>query len=214
MPSLTTRRGLLGHFPRGADPPANDRRATTPPVRSLTSSSLRAISAAGAGGRGAWARASGRRDTREVGRGGAGGDDSEVWSGESGSSNATSDAESESEEAEEEPAPLKASPWGTQESGASGLRMGARAGGSGGRKATSGTADGGETRSRHGAGKNMAGKRDSAGVGKVTTPGEWGETLGAARPLEWAPIPTEWSGRREVARPPEWRKTPGGTAKE
>ena len=54
MPSPTTTRGLLGHFPRGADPPAIDRRATTPPVQSLTSSSLRAILAAGAGGRSAW----------------------------------------------------------------------------------------------------------------------------------------------------------------
>ena len=41
-----------------------------------------------------------------------GGDDSEGWSRESGSSDATSDAESE--EAEEEHAPLMASPWGTQ----------------------------------------------------------------------------------------------------
>ena len=39
--------------------------------------------------------ASGRRATREVGRGGAGGSDSEGWIGESGSSDATSDAESE-----------------------------------------------------------------------------------------------------------------------
>ena len=78
-----------------------------------------------------------------MGRGGVGRDDSEGWSGEIGSSDVTSDAESE--EAEEEPAPLTASPWGTQESGASGLQMGARAGRSGGRKATSGTAGGGET---------------------------------------------------------------------
>ena len=32
MPSPSTTRGLLGHFPRGADPPANDPRVTTPPV--------------------------------------------------------------------------------------------------------------------------------------------------------------------------------------
>ena len=31
MPSPTTARGLLGNFPRGADPPANGPRATTPP---------------------------------------------------------------------------------------------------------------------------------------------------------------------------------------
>ena len=44
-----------------------------------------------------------------------GGGDSKGWSGESGSSDRTSDADSE--EAEEEPALLTASPWGTQESG-------------------------------------------------------------------------------------------------
>ena len=43
LPSPTTMRGLLGHFPRGADPPANNQRATTPPVRLPTSLSLRAI---------------------------------------------------------------------------------------------------------------------------------------------------------------------------
>ena len=72
MPSSTTTRGLLGHLPRSMDPPANYRRATTPPVRFLTSSSLQAISAAGAGGRNAWVGASGRRATREVGGGGVG----------------------------------------------------------------------------------------------------------------------------------------------
>ena len=70
-----------------------------------------------------------------------GGEDSEGWSGESGSSDATLNAELE--EAKEEPAPLTASPWGTQESGASGLQVGARSGGSGSGKATSGTTDGG-----------------------------------------------------------------------
>ena len=74
--SPTTTRGLLGHFPRGADPSANDRRATTPPVRSPTSSSLWTISVAGAGGRSAWAGARSCRATREVEGGGAGGDDS------------------------------------------------------------------------------------------------------------------------------------------
>ena len=54
-----------------------------------------------------------------------------------------------------------------------------------------------------------AGKKEATGVGNVTTPGEWGETLGAARPPEWALIPTEWSGRRRDARPTEWRKTLG-----
>ena len=37
--------------------------------------------------------------------------------------------------------------------------------------------------------QNTVGKREAAGVGKVTTPGEWGETLGVVRPPEWAPIP-------------------------
>ena len=40
---------------------------------------------------------------------------------------------------------------------------------------------------------NTARKREAARVGKVTTSGEWGETLGAAKPPEWALIPTEWS---------------------
>ena len=89
-----------------------------------------------------WAGASGHRATREVGEGGAGGDENEGWSREIGGSNATSDAGSE--EGEEEHAPLTASPRGTQESGARRLRVGARAGGSGGGKVTSGTADGGD----------------------------------------------------------------------
>ena len=79
------------------------------------------------------------------------------WSRESGSSDATSDAESE--EGKEEHAPLTASPWGTQESRARGLRVGARSSGSGGGKVTSGTADGGETRSRHGVQKQHGGKK-------------------------------------------------------
>ena len=73
------------------------------------------------------------------------------WSGESGGSNTTLDAELE--EGEEKHAPLTALPWGTQESGACGLQGGARAGESGGRKANSGTANKGGTRSRHGAQK-------------------------------------------------------------
>ena len=84
MPSPTTVRGLLGNFPRGADPTANDPHATTPPVRSPKSLSLREISAAGAGGRSAGGGASGRRSPMEVGRGGEGGEaESEGWSGES-----------------------------------------------------------------------------------------------------------------------------------
>ena len=93
----------------------------------------------------------------EVGRGGAGGDDNEGWSGESGSSDDTLDAESE--EGKEEPALLTALQWGMQESGARGLRVCARAGGSGGGKVISGTADGGKTWSRHGAQKHHGGKK-------------------------------------------------------
>ena len=58
------------------------------------------------------------------------------------------------------------------------------------------------------------GEKEAAGRGRVTTPRKWGETLGAARPLECAPIPTEWSGRRGDVRPPEWRKSLGGSAME
>ena len=81
MSSPTTAQGLLGHLPQGADPPANNLRATTPPVRFLTYSSLRAISAARAGSRSAWGGTSGRRGPREVGRGGEGGEaESKGWS--------------------------------------------------------------------------------------------------------------------------------------
>ena len=89
-----------------------------------------------------------RMQGHEGGGGGDGGDGSVGWSGESGGSNTTLDAESE--EGEEKHASLTASPWGMQESGARGLWGGARAGGSGGGKATSGTANKGRTRSRHG----------------------------------------------------------------
>ena len=67
MPSPTTARGLLGLFPYGVDPPAINQRATTPPVRLPTSSSLRVISAARARGRGVWAVASGRKSRRSAG---------------------------------------------------------------------------------------------------------------------------------------------------
>ena len=61
---------------------------------------------------------------------------------------------------------------------------------------------------------NTEGKREAVRVGRVTTPGEWGDTMGSARPPEWAPIPTEWSGRRWAARALEWRKNPGRSAME
>ena len=82
MQSPTPTRGLLGIFPQGADLTANNPRATTPPVRSLTYSSLWAISAAGARGRSARGGVSGRRGPWEEGMSGEGGEaESEGWSG-------------------------------------------------------------------------------------------------------------------------------------
>ena len=130
MPSLTTARGLLGNFPWGADLPANDPCATIPPIRFLTSSSLQAISAAGARGWSAGGGASGGRGPREVGRGGEVGEaKSEGWSG---GSDVTSDAEREEDGLGH--ALLTELPWGMQESGSRRLRVDARAGGSDGRK--------------------------------------------------------------------------------
>ena len=146
MPSPTTTRGLLVLFPRGVDPPANNPRATTPPVRSPTSLSLWEILAAGAGGRSA--RGGGERpqgpagEEEERNRGGGG---SEGWSGRS-------DDESDAETAEEGWGHdmLTALPWGTKEKGARGLRVDARAGGSDGQKSPSATTDEAGTRGRHG----------------------------------------------------------------
>ena len=72
-----------------------------------------------------------------------------------GGSDATSDAETEEDEGDH--APLTASPWGTQEIGERGPRGDARAGRSDGGKGTSATADGGETRGRHGAWREQGG---------------------------------------------------------
>ena len=54
-----------------------------------------------------------------------------------------------------------------------------------------------------GRGKSKGGEREAAGDGKGQNPGEWRETLGAARPLDWTLRLTEWNGRRGAARPPE-----------
>ena len=70
MPPPITERGLLGHFPRGADPPAVYQRASPPSVRSPTSSSLREILAASDGGGGARGGAGGRKSPRGGGGGG------------------------------------------------------------------------------------------------------------------------------------------------
>ena len=88
------------------------------------------------------------------------------------------------EEDEGEHSPLTTSPWGTQESGARGLRGDARDGGSNVGKGISETADRGWTWGRHGARNEQGGKREAAKIGKVQNPGEWGETMGAVRPPE------------------------------
>ena len=85
MLSPTTTRGLLIHIPRGADPPANDRRATTPP-RTIAKIF---VPTGNIGGRSRGQEhveggASVRRARREMGGRGAGEAKSEVGSGESG----------------------------------------------------------------------------------------------------------------------------------
>ena len=65
MPSPTTARGLLGHFPRCADLPAINQRVSPPPVRSPTYLSLRPILAAGAGGGGSGVGSGRRRSPRD-----------------------------------------------------------------------------------------------------------------------------------------------------
>ena len=69
MPPPTTARGLLGHFLHGADPLSVCQRILSPPIRSLRSSSLRAILVAGYGGGGARAGAGRCRSPREGGGG-------------------------------------------------------------------------------------------------------------------------------------------------
>ena len=75
MPPLTTARGLIGNFVRGADPPVVDQCDSPLPVQLPTSLSLRAISAARAGGegvRGGTGRRKIPRDGRGAGRGAGG----------------------------------------------------------------------------------------------------------------------------------------------
>ena len=80
-------------------------------------------------------------------RSGEGGEaESEGWSG--GNDNAL---DTETEEEVWGHAPVTASPWGTQESGARGLRVDVRAGRSDGRKVPSATAGKAGTQGRHGA---------------------------------------------------------------
>ena len=87
MPSPTMAMGLLGNFPGGADPPATDQGATTPPVRSPTSLSLQEILTAGAGGRGVQGGVSGHKvpmeeGGRTAGEGGRNGDETGWLCGE------------------------------------------------------------------------------------------------------------------------------------
>ena len=72
MTSPTTARGILGHFPRGTDPPKADQSASPPPVLLPTYSSLQAISTSGAGGGCARGGAGRRRSPRYGGGGGRG----------------------------------------------------------------------------------------------------------------------------------------------
>ena len=95
MPSPKTTRGLLGLFSRGADPPANDPRATTLLVLLLTYSSIQEISAARAGVWSARGGASSRRVPQEEGRTRKGGEaEIKVWNGRS---DEASEAETEEE---------------------------------------------------------------------------------------------------------------------
>ena len=129
----------------------------------------------GAGARGGGAR--GCRAPKKVGRGGEGEGGSEVWIGESGGSDATSDAEMEDDEGIL--APLTASPWDTQESGGRGLQGDARDGGSDDGKGTSATADRGETRGRHGALREQGKKRRPRGMGRGRNLGSGGKLWGS-----------------------------------
>ena len=148
----------MGNFPRGADPLANNPRTNTPPVQAPTSLSLREILAAGARGRSARGGASGRRGPREVMRSGEGGEsESEGWRG--GSDDAL-DAETEEEGWGH--APLMASPWGTQESGARGLQVDASSSGRDGRKSPSAAADEAGTRGSHEAWHGQGAKREAS----------------------------------------------------
>ena len=111
MPSPTTTQGLLGLSPQGADPPANEPRTTTPPIRYPTSLSLREISAARAGGRSASGGVSRRRALREEAKG-------KGWSRRSDDASAL-----ETEEEGWGHNTLTALPRGMQKIGARGLRV-------------------------------------------------------------------------------------------
>ena len=65
---------------------------------------------------------------------------------------------------------LKALPWGTQESGARGLRVDARAGGSNDRKSPSAMADKAGTRAAMGNGNRKGQKTEADGIGRGQNP--------------------------------------------
>ena len=67
MPSPNMARGLLTHFPCSTDPPTSDQHVSPAPAQSPTSSSLRAISTAGAGEGGVRDGAGGCRVPRDGG---------------------------------------------------------------------------------------------------------------------------------------------------
>ena len=118
-----------------------------------------------------------------MGGGGPEESESEGWSRESRGSNATSDAGTEEDEVEH--ALLTVLPWGTQESGARGLRGDARAGRSNGGKGTSATADGEDAGSPWGAKRTRWGKGRPPGLGMCRPLGS-GRKLSGPRGL--------WSG--------------------
>ena len=69
---------------------------------------------------------------------------------------------------------LTASPWDTQESGAGGLRVDARVGGSDKRKAPSATADKAGTQGRHGARQGQGENMEARGNLRGQNNREWG----------------------------------------
>ena len=203
----------MGRGPAHQRPTRNN-----PPVRLPIFFSLRAISAAGARGRSARGGASSRRGLQEDGRSGTGERAKiEGWSG--GSDNASN------AETDEDGLPaweqgwgndtLTASPWGTQEIGAGGLRVDAWAGGSDGQKAPSVTADKAGTQGRHGARQGQQDKNRGRREFEGAEPSGVGGKLWGPRGLQSGPrYPRSGGGGRGGARPLEWWKTLVGAATE
>ena len=53
----------------------------------------------------------------------------------------------------------------------------------------------------------------AGGKTRLTSPQEWEERRGDARPTEWSESPPEWGERREGVRPTEWQENAEGTAR-